>query len=62
MSTIPDNTEGVVLYPRFLGHKATAYISDTMNTAYQQVVIGKTSARKAFTNAAKMINAKLQAK
>lgn len=59
MSTIPKNTEGVRLWARWLGGKDPAFIGDTINTAYQQVVIGKSSVADAFTEATAKINEKL---
>jgi ABC-type glycerol-3-phosphate transport system substrate-binding protein len=61
MSTLPANTEGVEVYPGWLGRKPQL-VANTLTAAVESVMIGKASVKEAFTQAKATIDAELAKK
>ena len=62
MSSIPSDAEGVVLYPRFLGRKAPAFIRDTLSAALQSIQVKNVSVKDALTEAKQKCDAEIAKK
>jgi ABC-type glycerol-3-phosphate transport system substrate-binding protein len=59
MSTLPDNTENTLVYARFWGGKAGVFTRDTLNTAVDQVLLGKATAQEALNDAKERVDNEL---
>ena len=59
MSTLPDHTENTLVYARFWGGKAGVFTRDTLNTAVDQVLLGKATAQEALNDAKERVDNEL---
>ena len=59
MSTVPMVAENTHVYPRFWGGKAGAFTGDTLNTAVDELFLGKKTAQQALNDAKEKIDSEL---
>jgi ABC-type glycerol-3-phosphate transport system substrate-binding protein len=61
-STLPKDTEGVTLYARYYGRKASAFTRKQLQTAFEAAITGKSTVEQSFGDAKKRIDEELAKK
>ena len=59
MSSVPENTEGVVNFPGWYGRFASAFTQRAITTATEQVVLGEATVEEALADAKQAVDAEI---